>query len=156
MDFILFNFLFPFTKLKTFLFQIVNLRLLCVPSRLILFLTRLTNLSFDFLRWLLLLDFFETVWEADISCFTDFIVFDIRTERNNSSSSSIQFNFLRLKCRTVKAFISAKLPTLIFFLILDSFLLSLLSFSLFFMFELCRQLSHRFCPFRPSDHYLPG
>ena len=118
--------LWPVTMLSILLRQDLSLWMLwlctCVPNMFSRLLTRLTSLSRGFLSFFLSL--------TDISCFTDFIVFVIKTDRNNSSSSSRQFSFLRLKERTVKALISPNLlplPPLAL-----TFLFAVVSFVFFF------------------------
>ena len=84
-DLTLLSFFFLLKILTTFFFQIFNLPLPCVPNRSNRFLTLVTILSRDFL-WLF---FSVTAQDPEISCRTDFIVFVIKTDRNNSSSSSM-------------------------------------------------------------------
>ena len=119
--------LWPVTMLSILLRQDLSLWMLwlctCVPNMFSRLLTRLTSLSRGFLSFFLSL--------TDISCFTDFIVFVIKTDRNNSSSSSRQFSFLRLKERTVKALISPNLLPLPPPLAL-TFLFAVVSFVFFF------------------------
>ena len=123
------NLLIPFwpvTMLSILLRQDLSLWMLwlctCVPNMFSRLLTRLTSLSRGFLSFFLS--------PTDISCFTDFIVFVINTDRNNSSSSSRQFSFLRLKERTVKALISPNLLPLLTLAL--TFLFAVVSFVFFF------------------------
>ena len=84
-DLTLLSFFFPLKCWTTFLLQIFNLLLPCVPNRSNRFLSLVTILSWDFL-WLF---FSANLQDPVISCRTDFIVFVIKTDRHNSTSSSM-------------------------------------------------------------------